>query len=176
MIIDLRTILHSPQDFKFTFESDWWENEEADDQIQGLDGPLKVQLRISRSGRKYILEGHLFGWFRLRCARCLEICNYKLDTEFALYLLHQPSEAVSEIELIEEDMSVDFITDDEINLYDIVREQVYLSFPIKFLCREDCCGLCPVCGENLNKVACECQQKSGHPGFSKLKNLRTKGV
>jgi uncharacterized protein len=177
MIIDLRTILDSPQNYKFTLEAGWWGNEETDVQILGLEGPLKVQITISRVGSKYVVNGHLSGWARLRCARCLEPYVYNLKTDFSLYLISPPSDTPGEIELGEGDMSVDFTTgDDEINLYDIVREQVYLSLPIKFLCREDCSGLCPICGADLNKVVCDCQQKTGHPGFSKLKNLILKGV
>ncbi len=70
---------------------------------------------------------------------------------------------------------VEFITDSEIRLDDIVREQIYLSLPMKCLCREDCSGLCPLCGTNLNMKKCECLREKGHPGFSKLKKVKFQG-
>ena len=49
-----------------------------------------------------------------------------------------------------------------IDLDDVIREQVYLSLPIKRLCRETCSGLCPSCGLNLNKEQCQCGKRPGH--------------
>ena len=90
-----------------------------------------------------------------------------------MFLSLPPSDAEkSELELSEEDMSVDFIMGDEIDLDEVVREQIYFSLPMKSLCREDCRGLCPVCGINLNKEECKCRREIGHPGFSELKKLK----
>ena len=92
-----------------------------------------------------------------------------------LSLVQETKECQNEIELLEDDMSVDFITGNEICLDDIVREQIYLSLPMKCLCREDCLGLCTLCGTNLNIGKCNCEDKKGHPGFSKLKNIKLDG-
>jgi uncharacterized protein len=66
-------------------------------------------------------------------------------------------------------MEVDFIKGDTIDLSDIVREQVYLSLPMRSICKESCRGLCPVCGANLNESSCLCRKPEGHPAFSKLR-------
>jgi uncharacterized protein len=84
-----------------------------------------------------------------------------------------PDEA--ELELLEEDMEVEFIHGETVDLDAIIREQVYLALPMKNVCREDCAGLCPVCGANLNEGPCSCKKDSGHPAFSKLKFLKIKG-
>ena len=76
---------------------------------------------------------------------------------------------------MEEDMEVDFIRGEEIDLDEIIRENMYLSLPIKLLCREECLGLCSNCGRNLNNGDCHCRQEQGHPGFSKLKGIKIKG-
>jgi len=175
MIVDLRTILNAPRHFDFILEPDWWQGNEEDDQILGLDSPLTVQINISRAGSKYVLEGRLSGRLRLRCGRCLEPFYNDLKTGFKLFLSLPPSDSEkSELELLEEDMSVDFILGDEIDLDAVVREQIYFSLPIKSLCREDCLGLCTSCGANLNKEKCKCRRETGHPGFSELKNLKFK--
>ena len=73
-------------------------------------------------------------------------------------------------------MEVHFLRGEEVDLDEIIQEQVYLSLPIiRILCKENCQGLCPVCGNNLNKENCQCNREHGHPGFLKLKNLRIKG-
>ena len=151
MIIDLRTILQVPRRFDFTLEQDWWQGDEGDDQVLGFDCPLKVHINISRAGSTYVLKGNFAGGIRARCDLCLEPYHRDLESEFMLILLQPVFDTdQNEIELLKEDMSVDFIMGDEVDLDDIVREQIYLSLPIKFLCRENCSGLCHVCGANLN--------------------------
>ena len=176
MIVDLRSVLHGPRYFNLTLKADWWQGNGEDDQIVGLDGPLEASLSISRAGAEYLLEGRLSGRFRLKCGRCLEVYSHDLGCDFRVCLAPGPSDSgPSEVELSEEDLSVDFVTEEQIDLDEIIREQIYLSLPMKCLCREDCPGLCPVCGADLNKAKCECQPEKGHPGFSKLRALRLKG-
>lgn len=113
----------------------------------------------------------------MRCDRCLSSYSHVLQPEFRLFLSsHHPDLVQSEIELLEEDMLVEFITGEEIELGDIVREQIYLSFPMKFLCHEECRGLCLACGANLNRGECGCREKKGHPAFLKLKELELNRV
>ena len=173
MIIRLRDVFRGPRHFNFTFDSRWWREGDANDQILGLDGPLKVQMTLSREGNHYTVDGGLSGRIRARCDRCLGSYSHELQSEFRLLLSPPPTEPVhSEIELLQEDMSVEFLSGEEIDTDHIVREQLYLSLPIKLLCHEGCSGLCPVCGTNLNRGACKCHEKKGHPAFLKLKELK----
>jgi len=172
MIVDLRTISHSTRHFSFTLEPDWWNSGEEGAQVLGLDGPLNVYMTISKVDVKYVVDGRLNGGLKVRCDRCLEPFHRELKSEFRFFLAYPVTdEDETEVELLEDDMSIEFVTGDELNLYDIVREQIYLSFPITSLCREDCLGLCPVCGANMNIEKCKCQLIKGHPGFSKLNKL-----
>lgn len=172
MIIDLKTVLHGPRQFDFALDPDWWKNTEEDDQILGLAGPLTVSIKISQAGSKYLIEGRMAGCLRIRCDRCLEPFEDDMESEFQLFLARARShDGQSEIELLEDDMSVNLIMGEEISLDDIVREQIYLSLPMKCLCRQDCSGLCPFCGAKLNIEACNCPSQKGHPAFSKLKNM-----
>lgn len=176
MIIDLRTISRGARHFDFTFEPGWWRGIGQHDQVLGFDRPLEVHIEISKAGGKYILDGNLKGGLQVRCDRCLEPYHNDLESSFRLVLMLAPPDMdESELELSEEDLSADFIVGDEIDPDEIVREQVYLSLPMKTLCKEDCSGLCPLCGTNLNMGRCECQPESGHPGFRKLKNTKFSG-
>ncbi len=172
MVIDLRDIVDVPRHFNFVLEPKWWRNKEKNDQILGLDGPLKVYASISKKGTKYLLNGSLSGGIEALCDRCAESYHRDLRSEFELILaIHSEIPIEGEVALSEDDLPVDFITDYKIELNDIVRDQIYLSMPMQSLCREDCAGLCYACGTDLNKNTCDCTKEKGHPGFSKLKNL-----
>ena len=59
-------------------------------------------------------------------------------------------------------------------LEDVLREQVLLALPLKAICRDDCRGLCPHCGRNLNHEQCTCAEPIEDPRWSALKDLREK--
>ena len=173
MIIDLRTIQPGSRTFEYVLEKDWWRSEEFENQILALDAPLAVSLRLYTAGDKIALDGRMNGGIQVRCDRCLQPYHRDLNAAFHVFLaLPSPESEVAEVELLDEDMEVNFIRGEEIDVDEIVREQVYLSLPMKLLCSDDCKGLCPRCGADLNKRACQCRREVGHPGFSKLKNLK----
>jgi len=160
MIIDLKTIpLDGPKHFELCLEKGWWNPEEQDDQIIGISNPIKARVDVYKAGDKYILEGDMDGSVKISCDRCLAVYDFGIKTGFKLFFA-QPSRYSNkaEIELLEEDMETGFINGDEIELDDIFREQLYLSLPIKSLCKEKCLGLCPVCGKDLNIQRCQCEK------------------
>jgi uncharacterized protein len=59
-------------------------------------------------------------------------------------------------------------------LEDVLREQVLLSLPARTLCREDCKGLCPRCGHNLNTDPCECDPAPADPRWAALSDLASR--
>lgn len=176
MIIDLRTITQDTRRFEFSLDRNWWNSAEHSDPIQVLDTPLQVAVEIYKVGERYALNGEINGGLRLICDRCLEPYHRDIRSVFKVILaLPLADSAKTDVELAEKDMEVGFISDDEIDLREIIREQVYLAIPMKSLCREDCLGLCPGCGTNLNMDDCQCHRTPGHPGFLKLKRLTKKG-
>ena len=165
MFIDLRTIPYGPRSFEFSLKKDWWRPDDKNNPILAPDTPLHVKVEIHEAGDKYVLDG-----------ACLEPYQRDLNYEFKVLMALPLSETdKEEVELIEEDMEVHFLRGEEVDLDEIIQEQVYLSLPIKFLCKEDCMGLCSICGNNLNRENCQCNREHGHPGFLKLKNLRIEG-
>ncbi|MBN1102262.1 MAG: DUF177 domain-containing protein [Deltaproteobacteria bacterium] len=175
MLIDLAKL---PEDAEVTevYEPDWWRCDVDDGQILTLDAPLEVGLRIRRTGNKYILDGRMSGRLLVKCDRCLEPYHHVLQSGFHIYLQAVPStqKGVTEVELLDEDMEVHFVSGEELDLDEVIREQIFLSLPMKCVCGESCRGLCPVCGANLNRTGCSCEKNRGHPAFLKLKNLKTK--
>lgn len=175
MIIDLRTIAEESR-VSEVLDDDWWFNGVQDDTILSLDTPLRVSVQVSKVGDKYVLNGVIYGGLQVTCDRCLEAYHWDLKSTFHLSLVvHAAGPDEAELELLDEDMEVDFIDRETIDLDAIIREQVFLALPMKNICRESCLGLCPVCGANLNEGPCGCKKESGHPAFSKLTNLKIEG-
>jgi len=168
MIIDLQAITEE-MEFSEVLQEGWWQLRNGDDQILGLDAPLRVRAKVSKAVDKFLVQGTIRGGIRVRCDRCLEPYHRDLESLFHVYLVAPGKGADGEeIELLDEDMEVDFIKGDTIDLSDIIREQIYLSLPMKSICKESCRGLCSVCGANLNESSCLCGNAEGHPAFSKL--------
>ena len=175
--IDLRSIPENGKHYTFRFDPDSWPAEDEEEGAVSLERPLEVELDIQRAGaRKYVLTGRLEGGLRVRCDRCLELFHRDLAISFRTFLaLPQEAASEEEIELKEEDLDVAFRIGEEVDVLDIVREQVLLDQPMKRLCRDECRGLCPRCGHNLNQGPCGCPQEGGHPAFQKLKLLKNNG-
>jgi uncharacterized protein len=123
------------------------------------------------------VRGQLVAPLQLECGRCLEAFPHPLDQDLDLfYLPHRPDddrEEEDEVELTDRDMVVAYYRGDRLDLGEVVREQCFLSLPLRRLCREDCRGRCPSCGRNRNTESCGCPapQETGDPRFSGLKKL-----
>ena len=169
MLIDLQAITEETE-FSEVLDEGWWQPGDEQDQVLGLDAPLRVRAKVSKVGDKFFVHGTIRGGIRIRCDRCLEPFHRKLAADFHVYLVFQREGAdQGEIELLDDDMEVDFIKGDRLDLGDVVREQIYLSLPMSSICNEHCRGLCPVCGANLNERSCLCNKAEGPPAFSKLR-------
>jgi len=102
-----------------------------------LKEPINSVAQITKGANFISVELAIDATMYLNCNRCLE--------EFAA-----PKSLKTKLNLPIENKSV-------IDLTDNLREEIILSYPLKPLCRPDCLGLCPVCGQNLNKGKCGCR-------------------
>lgn len=130
-------------------------------------------LHLERHERDILLRGHLTGSLICTCSRCLALYPEPLTIDFDL-LLHQGTAAATEeeVELTAAELDEDYFLGDELDLTQYLREQILLALPLKPLCRQDCLGLCPQCGADLNEGPCGCQESRFNPAFAKLKMLR----
>jgi uncharacterized protein len=160
MNIDLRTISsEGPKHLELILEDGWWQQDKPDDQIEGITRPIIAKVDISKAGERFVLEGSIAGAVKVVCDRCLNSFEKDVKADFKLFFTPPARyDTKAEIELLEEDMEIGFINGEEINLDNIFREQIYLSLPIKNLCKEDCRGLCPGCGVDLNIQNCQCKK------------------
>ncbi len=104
----------------------------------------------------------------LQCDRCAEEFVRRVDASFDLLFTWSGTERIT---AVEEDYYVLGDGQKEIDVSDAVREYLQLAVPFKNICREECRGLCTVCGTNLNERICGCTVVQGDVRWSALKNL-----
>lgn len=108
----------------------------------------------------YILDGELKLVISDKCDRCLnrfeEVFNEHLTVEIVREVLIDDEE---EKELEDDDMGFYHIKEDFINIHEILFQESVLLRPMKRLCSEECKGICPICGKNLNEEKCSCTQE-----------------
>ncbi len=118
--------------------------------------------RFDRTPQGLLLQGEFGAETGLECVRCLEAFIQPLKWSFTdLYAFDKRSISESNL-LVPEDSQID--------LEPLLREYALLEFPISPVCRPECKGLCPVCGENLNRVDCGHRPQPDSP-FAALKDL-----
>src|ERR1044072_582574 len=88
------------------------------------------------------------------------------------YLPSSEASEGAETEDEEDDLETSYYRDDQIDLNELLREQFYLELPMKPLCTEDCKGLCPQCGTNLNTGTCDCSAGWNDPRLAPLRQLK----
>ena len=126
----------------------------------GLDatpGPRGIFLRgqLLRAAEDVFLRARLQGAFGTTCSRCLERARVPLDVALQVSFVAR-AQGDPDPDSEEEDLDVGYFDGDEVDLGPEIRDQLLLTFPIKPLCREDCAGLCAICGGNRNLHPCEC--------------------
>ncbi|RPI07904.1 MAG: DUF177 domain-containing protein [Zetaproteobacteria bacterium] len=139
------------------------------------DGPASVQaaIRLSRSGRGVVIGGTFEGDVSLICSRCLEGFRFRTHDRFDLYCeVELPVPPDDERKLDEDDLDVTYLEEGRINTDHLLRENILLNLPVQPLCREECRGLCPQCGANLNLGSCGCQTTRTDPRLHVLRKLR----
>lgn len=137
-----------------------------------FEDPVKVELTIAKSQDQLICRGQVRTRVRLECSRCLAEYPHGLSStlDFVIDLSGNPDGTKSEEEgYFFADQSSAFFEID-----DLVREAVILSVPFKPLCSENCKGLCPVCGTDLNRSACSCAKKDVDPRWDQLRGFLKK--
>ncbi len=101
--------------------------------------------------------------FSIPCDRCAKQINKRYHYTFSHVL-------VLSLENDDDDSYIQ-VQDYKLDLDELIRADILLELPSKHLCREDCKGLCPVCGKNLNDEACNCDMHQIDPRLEVLKKL-----
>jgi uncharacterized protein len=137
--------------------------------------PVELDFDVHKDREKFRLEGTVKTELELSCSRCLEPYRMPVDASFDLrYLPAADMSTDDDRETQDEDLDIAYYRDDQIDLNELLREQFYLALPMKPLCQEDCKGLCPQCGTNLNTSTCACEPDWVDPRLAALRTLQTK--
>lgn len=126
--------------------------------------PLKIKGRVYNNGKTLALELDVTGEMETNCARCLE--PLMADVSYSIHeLLSQREDGAKEDE--------DIILFDgyEIELDDIIEDHFLMNVSGKYLCDEECMGLCPHCGKNLNDGDCDCNKEYIDPRWQALADI-----
>jgi uncharacterized protein len=119
------------------------------------------------------IQGKVTVGMECDCDRCLDPVQFPVDSQFDLF--YRPlamDEAPPEKALDEGEIELGFYEGGGVELKEILREHVVLSLPMQKLCREECKGICPHCGQNRNTGLCNCEAKPQDDRWSALRNLK----
>ncbi len=106
-----------------------------------VEDPIRVAAFIIKAKREIVVQADIHCALKLCCARCLRAFEQPLHTSATLNYQVLPTDVVD-------------ITED-------IRQEIILAYPMIPVCRQDCRGLCPHCGQNRNDGACHCEQSPG---------------
>jgi len=109
------------------------------DDIIRMGADVKISAKAALMDKILLVEVHLDGLCSSECSRCLEDA-------------HKPFHKDAHL-----DFAVESV-DDVVDIAEDIRQEIVWDLPLRLLCREDCKGLCPACGKNLNEGPCEHQK------------------
>lgn len=148
--------------------------------------PSRLKAQLSKVSGGVLLEGKMTVQVAASCKRCLVEARRTLPVSFTLNLV--PRDRVPGADELEagedkgkgeragsfdlEDADEEVFDGKTIDLDPIVREQVLLALPMDVVCKDDCKGLCPMCGQNLNEKQCGCESTYVDPRFAALKDIK----
>ena len=123
--------------------------------------PVKMEGNLTNVDEVLLLEAKGQTTLSIPCGRCLT--PVKVEVQFVLNEKFRHAGEINE--------EIETFSGDTIELDDLVKRSIVANIPMKVLCTEDCKGLCPVCGQNLNEKECGCDTTELDPRFASLRAL-----
>jgi uncharacterized protein len=139
-----------------------------------LEPGARFACRVERGDEGSVhVKGRLQARLKVDCGRCLEAFPVSLDNAPEVFFLphREGDEREDEVELSEREMVIAYYRGRTIDLAEMLREELILAVPMRRLCREDCRGLCPLCGANRNRAGCDCEPEQQDPRLQPLARL-----
>lgn len=131
-----------------------------------LQGPLRFIGKVSNAAPYLQLSGKLSAKLELSCSRCLKALNRSFKVDIAESYTNKP-----EVANEDDGGEIIFFEGDEIDITPVMLNALFGELPMHPLCKQDCRGLCPECGADLNQGACACKQDNIDIRLEKLKTL-----
>jgi uncharacterized protein len=153
----------------------------APGKVEFLDPKLRQAGTLKAAGKVELVTGSL-GEIRVKghitvpmeadCDRCLDPARHDVDSDFELYYRPVEEGYGEETSLDDGEAEMGFYEGEGIELNDVLREYVLLALPMQRLCKENCKGICPVCGQNRNQRECGCHMTAADDRWAVLKQLK----
>lgn len=138
---------------------------------ESFRGDVEVDVTLEKTGNQLFLRGLVRAKGTFPCDRCTGSFDYPISATYQMYYLPEGSDTPqidpAELQTVPYGAGIIDIAED-------VRQTVLLAVPLKLLCSEDCEGLCPRCGRNLNIGTCSCRVVEDDPRWEGLRPLREK--
>ena len=173
--INVFLIPEEGQSFIFAEDNAWFkaclkDSESTDFTLDRVD----VNCLVTNTSGTVFIKGSFSAQIDICCSRCLENTKLSIGADFAYTLIPAKAETREDLELTPEELEISYYKGDFIDLGPIICEQIILQIPIKALCSEECKGLCPQCGANLNASSCNCHLNFVDNRMAVLKNFTIK--
>jgi uncharacterized protein len=143
-----------------------------DYEINGIEfvDLMHLVLTIQKVGDEYLCQGEVVVKTEQECSRCLNPFETDLSGELNFVLITEKGKSV-----MARDKGADVILFNPakpvVELNEVIRQALMLSIPMKPLCSDDCLGICPNCGVNLNEQTCNCVTEDIDDRWEGLKDL-----
>ena len=159
---------------KYTNFSDGVHHFNLTDKVENLGlenlffGDVAVDCKMDKSPHQIVLNCNITAKSKLVCDRCASEFDAEMKSSFMLSFIFTKESEKSE------DLNFRFLPPDQdrIDISEDVYEYAELAVPMKKLCSEECKGLCPKCGTNLNENKCDCKTEIENDIWTPLKNLK----
>jgi uncharacterized protein len=171
-VLSLETVLDEPVPFVFDIP---FSARELEREPPLEISPVRFEGEVERIEGGFSLQGRLAYSGRLECSRCLASYPFDEDQRFSLVLYPRPALAPLERELEKADLDAYFYDEPSVAVHPIVEERIQLAVPMKPLCGPECRGLCPQCGVDRNREACNCATEAVDPRWEALRALTGSG-
>lgn len=139
------------------------------DGVSGV-GNVTVELTLTKAGEDIFVAGRAEGTVKLQCGRCL--VDYEMALAPSIEAPFFPRAAESPEGEEEDDGEVNYHDGEKLDLFPVLHDHLLLAIPIKPLCMEECKGLCPKCGADLNTAPCGCKPKEPDARLAALQKLK----
>jgi len=140
--------------------------------LAGGDSLVQGKVTLVRTDRGILARATLHTMIEVTCSRCLSLfdCPLTLNIEEEYFPI---TDVVSGTELPLPEETASFLIDEHhiLDLTEAIHQYALLVMPMKPLCRENCAGLCPTCGHDLNQGPCSCLPQQADPRWSELSKM-----
>lgn len=150
-------------------------SEEEKRDLEVVDaGPVGVVGSLTPAAPDFLLHADLQYPQTVACNRCLKPVRQEIEATIDLVLVERlrKRERSAEEALEAEELGLVEVEDGQFDSRPLILEQVELGLPMKPLCREDCAGLCPQCGQDLNEGRCGCRREFVDPRWAALAKFK----